>query len=347
MSLHNEAWRSRNDISLENLSALVEGTLTNAPSITAFDDVSFDAAKVRRGDLFVALKHEDIQEAILNGAYGILFEKPTQITDQEIAWIKVDSIDKALVRLLRFHIMEKSPNVFSCDQISLKLASQITTSHELLVLKGTLREHILDLWNLEPQQYILFCTEHIDPVLFLNVKPLSSIKQSQINIVEQTLFETSFIYDDMYYERQLLSPFFIPYLETVLQFFKQERIKYQIRNFSPIDHFKPVFTNIHFEVKEFGKSDNVLIFESDFALVKAQIDFLRQQANWAKIIYIIPRKRLEELDYTEDIYGYDSTWDIMQLLKNKQYHFALIAEQNSEILDSQEFNIRNHQPSLF
>lgn len=334
-------------MNLQNLTALVEGNLTNSPSITAFDDVSFEASKVRRGNLFVALKHEDIELAILNGAYGILFEKPTQITDQEIAWIKVASIDRALLRLLRFHIIEKSPQVFSCDQISLKLAAQILTPNTLVVLDKPLREHIQELWRLEENQFILFSPKLIDASLFVDAKVISAVQSSTMNIVEQTLFETSFIYDDTYYERQLLSPFFIPYLEGVLQFFKQNSLVYQLRNFTPIEHFQAVFTNIHFQVKEFGKSDKVLIFEPDFDLIKAQIKFLKQQANWAKLIYLIPASRRDELQESEDVFVYESPWDIMQLLKEKQYHFALIAEQTAEILNSNVFDLRIKQPSLF
>lgn len=334
-------------MNLANLTALVEGNLTNTPSITSFEDVSFEASKVRRGDLYVALKHEEIEEAVLNGAYGILFEKPTQITDQEIAWIKVKSIDHALLRLLRFHIMEKSPQAFYCDQISLKLASQITTSNNLLVLDKNLEKHIQELWQLEEDQYLLFSSENIDTKLFVDAKPISAVPHSEMNIVEQTLFETSFIYDDTYYERQLLSPFFIPYLESVLYFFKQHRIKYQLRSFHPIEHFQPVFTNVHLQVKEFGKSDNVLIFESDFELVKAQINFLETQANWAKIIYLIPSAREDELSQNDNVFTYESDWDIMRLLKEKKYHFALIAEQNSDILNRSVFDIKSEQPSLF
>ena len=334
-------------MNLPNLTALVEGNLTNSPSITSFEDVSFEACKVRRGDLFIALEHEDIEEAILNGAYGIVFQKPTQITDQEIAWIQVKSIDNALLRLLRFHIMEKSPQAFHCDQISIKLASQIMTSNNLVVLNGSIKEHIQELWRLESDQYILFCADNIDQQLFVDAKPTSSVPYTEMNIVEQTLFETSFIYDDTYYERQLLSPFFIPYLESVLYFFKQHKIKYQIRNFTPLEHFQAVFTNVNLQVKEFGKSDNVLIFESDFKLVKAQVRFLETQANWAKIIYLIPSSRKDELVENDNTFIYESHWDIMQLLKEKKYHFALIAEQNSDILQSSVFDIKNEQPSLF
>ena len=334
-------------MNLANLTALVEGNLTNSPSITSFEDVSFEASRVKRGDLFVAINHEEIDIAILNGAYGIVFEKPTQITDQEIAWIKVKSIDNALLRLLRFHVMRRSPQAFYCDEISLKLASQIITSNNLLVLDRSLKEHIQDLWRLEENQYIIFSSKSINPQLFVDAKPIPAVPNTEMNIVEQTLFETSFIYDDTYYERQLLSPFFIPYLETVLQFFKHNQIKFQLRSFSPIDHFQPVFTNVHLQVKEFGKSDNVLIFESDFELVKAQINFLETQANWAKIIYLVPSNRKDELTDNDNVFTYESAWDIMQLLKEKKYHFALIAEQNSSILETSVFDIKNEQPSLF
>jgi len=334
-------------MNLQNLTALVEGNLTNSPSITAFEDVSFEASKVRRGDLFVALKHEDIEQAVLNGAYGILFEKPTQITDQEIAWIKVASIDKALLRLLRFHIMEKSPQVFSCDQISLKLAAQVITENALLVLDKPIQKHIQDLWRIEDNQYILFCESLIDSALFVDAKSISKIQSSTMNIIEQTLFETSFIYDDTYYERQLLSPFFMPYLEGVLQFFKQHKIRYQLKGFSPINHFQPVFTNNHFQIKEFGKSDNVLIFEPDFELIKDQVSFLKSQANWAKIIYIVPSDKAHELLGCENVLTYESTWDIMRYLKEEKYHFALIAQQSADILETSVFETKQKQQSLF
>ncbi len=334
-------------MNLQNLTALVEGKLTNSPSITAFENVSFEVSKVRRGDLFIALEHDDIEQAVMNGAYGILFEKPTQITDQEIAWIKVASIQNALLRLLRFHIIEKSPQVFSCDQISLKLAAQVITSNELLVLNKSIQQHIQDLWHIQEKQFILFCPKLIDPALFVDAKSISKVQSPTLNIVEQTLFETSFIYDDTYYERQLLSPFFMPYLEGVLQFFKQNNIRYQLKDFSPIDHFKPVFTNVNFQVKEFGKSDNVLIFEPDFDLIKEQISFLKTQANWAKIIYLIPAKKATEISENENVFFYSSPWDIMRCLKEEKYHFALIAEQSPDLLNTDVFEIKTIQPSLF
>ncbi len=40
-------------------------------------------------------------------------------------------------------------------------------------------------------------------------------------------------------------------------------------------HFIPVFTNSRLEIKEFGSSDRVVIFEPLVELIDEQIDFLR------------------------------------------------------------------------
>ena len=66
---------------LENLLALTHGSLLNEPFVKLFSSVVLDAKAVRRGDLFMAFDETAIEEAIFNGAYGIVFSKPTQISD--------------------------------------------------------------------------------------------------------------------------------------------------------------------------------------------------------------------------------------------------------------------------
>ena len=90
---------------LENILALTNAKLINEPFVNSFENIVFQADKIKRGDLFVAFEEQEIQTAILNGAYGIIFSKPTQISDNEIAWIKVLDIEDALKRLLRFRII--------------------------------------------------------------------------------------------------------------------------------------------------------------------------------------------------------------------------------------------------
>ncbi len=315
---------------LENTIALTYGKLVNEPFVSSFEDVVFESGKVKRGDLFIAFDEKGIEEAVFNGAYGIVFDKPTQIRDSEIAWIKVQDTADALKRLLRFKLIEKEIVAYECNEIVLKLALQVITEPSFLAVTGDIRSVFQSLWNIESGSTILFCPLLCEKDIFTNIKPFAKTALESITIMEQTLFETSFIYDNVFYERQLISPFFIPYLEELLHLYKSLKINFRLRKFTPIDHFQAVFTNKNFEIKEFGTSDKVLIFEPNASLIDSEIHFLQKQANWAKTIYVLP----SESDYeeSENIFTYKKESEIINTLKGVKFHFALIVGVDKSIL---------------
>jgi len=320
---------------LENVLALTHGSLVNEPFVSTFTNVVLEAKAVKRGDLFMAFDEDTIEDAIFNGAYGILFSKPTQISDSEIAWIKVKSIDDALTRLLRFNLIEKNMMVYECNEIILKLALQVVTEPNFIALDGDIKNIFKLLWDAEVSSTILFCPTLVNRDIFTKTIELSETSFNHINIIEQTLFETSFIYDDIFYERQLISPFFMPYLEILLNLFKNLKINYRLKKFIPIDHFEAVFTNKKFEVKEFGTSDKVLIFEKKSALVASEITFLQREATWAKIVYVMPsteKKLIQQIENRDSLLVYKSENEIVNLLKESSFHFALIIGVNKDIL---------------
>ncbi|MCW8954876.1 MAG: hypothetical protein OQK48_08005 [Sulfurimonas sp.] len=316
---------------LENFLALTHATLVNEPCVNTFENITFEAKKVKRGDLFFAYDEKDIELAVLNGAYGVVFDKPTQISDTEIAWIKVESIDNALTRLLRFKMIEKEVVAYECNEIILKLSLQVITQTNFLTLSGDTRSIFKSLWNIEDRTTILFCPALNDKNIFATVKTIPNAIYKPIEIMEQTLFETSFIYDNVFYERQLISPFFMPYLEELLHLYTSLKINYRLRKFTPIEHFEAVFTNKNFEPKDFGTSDRVLIFEKNSDMIDAEIKFLQKNANWATIVYIIPHTC--KYDKAENIFIYNNQEDIMGILKNNNFHFALIVGVDKSILN--------------
>ncbi len=321
---------------LENTLALTHGELINTPFVNSFNNIVFDVKAVKRGDLFVAFDENNIEDAIFNGAYGVMFDKPTQITDSEIAWIKVQDIEDALRRLLRFELINKEISVYACDEIILKLALQVVTEPNFIALNGDIKSVFKELSNIENGSTVLFSPALTSEDLFTNIKELPKNKAQSINIVEQTLFETSFIYDNIFYERQLVSPFFMPYLEQLLYLFKILKINFRLRKFTPIDHFEAVFTNKNFEIKDFGTSDKVLIFEKSTSLIENEISFLQKQATWAKIIYIVPftcKQVLSPSILTHDsIFLYKNKNEIKNILHSNTFHFALIVGADKSIL---------------
>ena len=316
---------------LENLLALTHGILINEPCVSSFENTIFDVRRVKRGDLFFAYNTDDIEVAVNNGAYGIVFDKPVEMSDSEIAWIKVDNLDEAIKRLLRFKLIEKEVVAYECNEIVLKLALQVITQNSFLVVHGDMRSVFKSLWQVEERATILFCPTLNSKDIFTDIRVLSKNTRESIQIMEQTLFETSFIYDNIFYERQLISPFFIPYLEELLHLYKSLKVDFRLRKFTPIEHFEAVFTNKNFEVKEFGTSDKVLIFEQNTSIIESEVKFLHSSAPWAKIIIIIPD--FINISQDESIFKYKQEKEILKILKQNNFHFALIVGVDKSILE--------------
>ena len=318
---------------LENVLALTNGSLVNRPFVNTFTNVVLEAKAVRRGDLFIAFDESTIDEAVLNGAYGVVFHKPTQISDSEIAWIKVDDLEEALKRLLRFKLIDKEILVYECNEIILKLALQVMTEPTFIALHGDIKSIFKTLWSVEAASIVLFSPTLTTPDIFTKVHTLSSNSIETINIVEQTLFETSFIYDNTFYERQLISPFFISYLEVLFHLLKTSNINFRLRKFTPIEHFEAVFTNKNFEIKDFGASDKVLIFEKDTSLIQTQMNFLEKQASWATLIYVLPHTyHCNNESLEKKVMTYKNKNEIITILKSNKFHFALIVGVDKSIL---------------
>ncbi|MDD2448849.1 MAG: hypothetical protein PHS42_02625 [Sulfurimonas sp.] len=316
---------------LENLLALTHGILINEPCVSSFENTIFDVRRVKRGDLFFAYNTDDIEAAVNNGAYGIVFDKPAELSDSEIAWIKVDNLDEAIKRLLRFKLIEKEVVAYECNEIVLKLALQVITQNSFLVVHGDMRSVFKSLWQVEERATILFCPTLNSKDIFTDIRVLSKNTRESIQIMEQTLFETSFIYDNIFYERQLISPFFIPYLEELLHLYKSLKVDFRLRKFTPIEHFEAVFTNKNFEIKEFGTSDKVLIFEQNTNIIESEIKFLHSSAPWAKIIFIIPNSL--EISQDKSIFKYKHQNEILSILGQNSFHFALIVGVDKSILE--------------
>ncbi len=315
---------------LENFLALTQTTIINEPCVHSFENIVFEALKIKRGDLFFAYNTQDIPLAVENGAYGVIFDKPAQISDNEIAWIKADSLDSALKKLIRFKTIEREIVAYECNEIILKLSMQVITLPNFRTISGDLRSIFRTISEAEIGTTLLFSSALTAKDIFAVIKKMPIATFEPIEIMEQTLFETSFIYDNVFYERQLISPFFIPYLEELLHLYKTLKVEYKLKKFTPIEHFEPVFTNKRFEIKNFGTSDKVLIFEPNIELIEEQISFLERHASWANTIFILPYGT--DSKDSKNILRYKNEKEIINILRNTLFNFALIVGVDKSIL---------------
>jgi len=89
---------------IETLKSLIGAKLLNSPAVTSIEKIVFEAKKVHRGDLFFAYDYDDIAQAVQNGAYAIVVDRVAEVTDKEIAWLRVDSLKDSSIKLLRYHV---------------------------------------------------------------------------------------------------------------------------------------------------------------------------------------------------------------------------------------------------
>lgn len=330
---------------LQNLLSLTGAALESEPAVTQIESIIFHPAKIRRGDLFVAYDPSRITEAVAAGAYAILYEADVVVTDPEIAWLKADSIDFALLRLLRFHLLEKSLNAVRCDSVTLAIAGQMLKDERCHVFDTDLRYAFDDLWSLPEQSWVFLPDSDTYKDLFVNALPLPHHSGLQAEISEQTLFETSFVLDGVFYDRMQLSPFFLPFLAQLYAFAKSKGLAFTVTGMQGSRHFVPVFVGEDLRVKTFGQGGKVLIFEPDLTLLLQEMSFIREQAKWAKIIYLVPEGSFAPESESETFLSYTNQEAIMQILKTVPFHFALIGGQDRSLLESMA--ARSDTPTLF
>ncbi len=327
---------------LHNVIGLTHGVLRSNPTVSIFEGIVIDPKRVKRGVLFVALNPYDVPQALSNGAYGVLFERNVSVVDDDAAWIEVEDIYAALMRLMRFVLLDKELHAFTCNPITLQIAKQLILEGDCLILEGSLPESFDKLMNAPYGATLLFSEREMRSGLFTEVHSMPKRIDAGIEILEQTLFETSFIYRDRYFERQLLSPFFIPYLEVLLQLLHEQGIGYKIRPFASLKHFQPVFVNAALQPKEFGGSERVIIFESDFSLIPHQMEFIAKQASWARIRYFLPQAH-QNGEVCDDIIWYENTTALLYALHHERYHFALVAGCDKSVLERHEHPMKGQQ----
>lgn len=333
-------------LGLDNLISLIRAELRNTPFISSFEHIKYEAKRVQRGDLFIALNPFEIENAIANGAYGIIHEGNIVISDDEIAWLKVDKIKDALLRLLRFHLMQKSLKVYSADDITIELFHSVAAT-KIVILKESIEENLKNLFALDDGNVVVYQINSLYEELFTTTKSVYELENSySIKIEESTLFETSFIYKNHLYERINLSKLLLPNLQKMFNILEDAAIKFKLKPFTQA-HFLPIFINKHFKAVEFGQSSKVLICENDLKLFVEAISFLKENAPWAKSLFFINNENALKIEAIKELTVYTNEDDLVAKLKEANFDFALLFNQDISLLKNSNFSAAPQQLSLF
>jgi len=307
-------------VQISSLIDILGGRLLNHPSISFIYSFKTDPSKVKEGDLFIAKNLDDVECAVKNGAFAIIIENFYPIIDNEIAWIKVDSIEKSLIHLIRFKLAHFNLEAYYCDEISFDFLNcfAFNSKKTIKLIPNDLQTFIKELDEIKDNDIIVSTNKSILDKLYPNNKNFNKDVYGIKNLTEHSLFEVSFSFNDIYFQRVRLASIYIPQLIASSVFLDLDldlsRLKY-------FNNLKPLFLDKTYHVTDFGKSEKFVLVQENLDLITEEIKYIKTRYKYAKTIFITSsyiKSLNDEQIVLEDL---DSLKD---LLKNNSYNAAYL-----------------------
>ncbi|WP_368030121.1 peptidoglycan synthetase [Arcobacter sp. s6] len=275
---------------------IVDGSLLNSPSISFIYSIKTNALKVKEGDLFIAKNINEIELAIKNGAFAIILDTNVPIIDNEIAWIKVKNIDISIIKLIRFKLAIKDIDAYFCEKITYDLFKIYSTNFtkNIRLIPNKLENIFKYIDEIEDKDILISSNKTILDNIYPNNKDFDYLKRlNKIdNLIEHSLFETSFSYENIYFSRLKISSLYISNFLKVFEFFNKNLDFSKLKSFH---NFKPLFLDRNLTLVEFGKSDKFVICQNNKDLYENEILYMKKQYKYAKTVFITS----DYIDYLE------------------------------------------------
>ncbi len=306
---------------IEDLLNLTAGTLISNPTVTSIHSVSVYPSKIEQGDLFISNDSEDIATALARGAYAIIFSDDNiPITDNEVAWIQVDDIQKSAFKLIRYVLISREANFYLFTQHELSFLRMIVTQKSNIeILPNDWRKVFEKILNSDAKMFIGTNDE-----LMKMIKPDVSIlnKEASCEIITDTLFRTTFKINGYIYQEKEITPFHVDFLQRVVEFCDKHHLPYDLDRVKYTKHFVPVFIDGSLHVMNPSKSDKVAIFTDNLQDVYKAREYVRYNGAWVKTIVLTPPKT--KVDGVDRPNWYASIDEAREILKNAYFNYAFV-----------------------
>jgi ferrochelatase len=316
---------------IEDIVNLTEGTLINTPKVQAIEGASVYYSKIEHGDLFFSSNQEEIDQAIANGAYAIVYADDSIIrNDDEIAWIKVSDLQLAAFKLIRYVTIKKEAKFFLLSE------HEQTFLKMILVHKGNIK-FIADDWRKAFEQILnseatLFVGT--DKELLELIKPDVTKLRREVDgyAVSDTLFRTTFKVGGYVYQEKELIPFHLEYLLRVIDFCDTHQLIYSADRLKYTKHFTPVFIDGKLKSTQASKSDKVAIFTDNLPDITKAREYVMRSNMWVKSVVMTPPKtKVPGIDHP---HWFETKEELQDLLKNIHYNYAFIYNADKSILNT-------------
>lgn len=261
---------------IESLIRITGGVLQNTPSVSFIQDFQTNRTKVTRGCAFfdINCSLQEVQQALIDGAYAILSTQKYEILDKEVAWIELPSFTLALTKLCRFLVQEKNITIIKLPTLHFELLAFIRFTCKIKILQQNNEIALIQIAKAEENALFIALESEFTDKLTPDAKDLN-LKLNPEELFSKSLFYSSFIFQNEFISEMKLNAFFIPYFCALLEYLGKYNLSYEILHVGEFEHFLPQFVDANMAKKEFGTSSKVLIFEKDATLFAKELDYLQ------------------------------------------------------------------------
>lgn len=310
---------------------LTEGILVNEPNVQAIDAATVFHSKVDNGDLFISSNQEDIDNAIGNGAYAIVYDDESIVkNDNEIAWIKVSDIQLAAFKIIRYVILKKESSFYLLKEHEVTFLKMILTHKtNISFIANDWRKAFEQILNSED---LLFVGSNAELLKLIkpDVKELN--KEVDGYMVSDTLFRSTFKVGGYVYQEKELIPFHLEYLLRVVDFCDTFELPYDIEKLKYTKHFTPMFIDGNLNSTQASKSDKVVIFTDNLPDITKAREYVMRSNMWVKSIVLTPPKtKVPNIDHP---HWFNSDEEVRELLKSIHFNYAFIYNANKSVLNT-------------
>lgn len=316
---------------IEDILNLTEGVLSNTPKIQAIEAATVYQSKVEHGDLFFSSNQEEIDQAIANGAYAIVYDDEDIVkNDDEIAWIKVSNIQLAAFKLIRYVIIKKEVKFY------LLLEHELTFLKMILKHKGNV-SFIPNDWRKAFEKILnsygtLFVGTNKELMQLIQPDTEKINREVDGYLVSDTLFKSTYKVDGFIYQEKELIPFHLEYLFRAVDFCNVHDLPYTMNRIKYTKHFSPVFIDTKLRSTQASKSDQVVIFTDNLADISKAREYVMQSNMWVKSIVLTPPKtKVPGIDHP---HWFKNKEEVRELLKTIHFNYAFIYNAEKSILNT-------------
>ena len=313
---------------ISSLIDIVGGYLLNSPSISFITQTHTNPTKVNEGDLFIASNQDEIYIAIDNGAFAIICDFHPDICDREIAWIKVDSINNAIAKILRFSFSNKSNLGYYCDSISFELIELLSLPKSYCLLVDDYKENFELLKEVDETTIIVSKDELFLSKVLPSFKTIVKKDFEIDNVTIHSMFSTSFSYSGKFFYKLKLPSLYINHFLTVLEFLDNSKDFNILKNFK---YLNPIFLNKEFDIVSFGETNKFIIANDDLSLVDNEIQYLKQNYKYGKIEVLDESLSLNDVLFKLQTLDYNALY-IKGKNVNELHHCLKVNSENDAVL---------------